>query len=252
MLKEALEFLSQQARDGKKVQILKPEAEPKHVYAIVQEDGSAEWRDAQPQPRAHVAASIQPVIDFASKADDAAVWYSRAGVVALIDNDTRRDRVTLPLSLSPQMVKLLELERASHSFPQPAFVKLLRTTFADCLSTAGNLLDIIRTVKFINNDGGTAVVQQGKTSIGRQIQQEVTGAGALPDYVTLTVPTFAGAFLFRGPVRCALEVNTGDQTFQLLPLPGELEANQAGAEAAIGEVLRAGLGDVPAYYGRPE
>jgi hypothetical protein len=264
VLTEALAYLFDQGAASKNAQVLRPEAEPKHVYAVVDPDGTLEWRDATPAPRDHKAGSLQPVVDFAltSLGTDysAAVWYSRNGVVCLINDYQRRDRVSFAFNLSPQVNLLLELQKSRAWYSQKDFIRLLKVDLAGCLALAGNLLDVVRAVKFVNNAAGETVVAHGKTSVGRSIQQEVTGAGALPEYVTVDVPAFAQATVpYRSQVKCSLDVDPANATFQLTPLPGDVEKAVADCEKKLGSHIGEMLGNggdkdgaVGVYFGKPE
>jgi hypothetical protein len=73
----------------------------------------------------------------------------------------------------------------------------------------------------------------------------------LPEFVTLSVPVFAGPLAgWRREVPAALEVDPETETFQLIPLPGAIEAAVCSAEARVGEYLAEGAGEgVGIFYG---
>lgn len=128
---------------------------------------------------------------------------------------------------------------------QIEFVRLLRITLRDVLP-AGNFLSIIRDVKFINNSGGSGNIQHGKQSLSREIVQEVSGTGAIPEELTLNVQPFEN-IQFKANVECAVEIDESNCTFRLMPFPGQLRK-------CVDEVLERCLQSldgaaVKSYYG---
>ena len=252
MLKEFIDCISERAVKAAGPFVTPVAAEPEHVYLL-----NGVRQIAEPRPRDHKAMSLQTIVAFAMRDVDShdgnppATWYSRSGVVLLLSDTTRRDRVTLALDYSPQLKRLQALEAQPKPFGQRELIFMLRTTFAHCLAPAGNILDVLRCVKWRSKAAADATVQHGKTSIGKTLEQELTGTGALPEYLTLDVPIFASGFpALRGNVELALEPDAATETFQLLPLPGSIETAIADAEARIGAELRAALGEGAAiYYG---
>lgn len=259
MLKELFDALTGQAVAANAVTVVRPDAEPDHVYYLFQQGKEPKKVEAAASPRRHRACDLQAVVAFAERCKDfgSVVWYCRTGVVCLTADEDRRDSVTLPLDLSPQMKAVQALEAIKKAMGQAEIVFALRTTFKACLGRAGNLLEVLRRVNFSASSAGGGTVEHGKRSVGKSLESQITGAAALPEYVTLDVPIFATAFPgIRGTVECALEPYPETQTFQLLPLPGEVERAVAGGEKAVGELLaqqlaEAGADGVPVYYGQP-
>lgn len=256
MLAELLEKIEALSVAAKGTHVLHPDAEPKHRYMVVRPNGLVEWQDAAPEPRKHTARSLHTIVEAAEKLKDArvgvrpAVWYSRHGVVLLTDDGDRRDRVTMPLAFSPPLLDLMSREARRQSVSQAQFVSLLRTTLAK--TVRGNLLEIVRKVNFVQNAAGNSELQHGKSSIGKSLQSELTGAAIIPEYATFDVPVFAGHFIAVRPVECALEVDAAMQTFTLVPLPLQIEGAVASAEGALGDFLGEALGEEFAvFYGEP-
>lgn len=242
--------------------------ESKGRYGIATPDGNVNLCLAHPDFRTHVAADLNAVVQFAERfcgpvSDDGSVapnapviWYGRDGVFCLINDADRRDRVTLSLESSVPMAQLEDWQGAVTTLDQAKAVRILRTTFADCLQTAPDLLETLRKVKLVEGKELTGDLQQGKASLGNAIRSEVSGAKVLPEYVTFMVPVFAAGVKFLAPVKAALEVFHGTgNPFAFIPLPGEIEAAFVAAEAWIGEQLMGMVGKdsaIPVYYGKPE
>lgn len=257
MLQELFEAIGHQAVKAAGLEITRiPGCD--HRLLLKQPDGTMGDLEVPPTPRHHRALDLSAITEFALWSSEqsrrATIWYCRHGVLCVLDDSTRRDTVRLDLTFSPQLLCLQGLEQYRKPMDQRATILLLRTTFAKCLGRAGDLIEIIRGVKFTNNQAGAAVVGHGKSSVGRSIEQEITGTKALPEYVTLEVPVFTAAWLqVKFPVELALEPDPATQTFTLIPLPGEIENAIAAAEALISMRLHDGLdgAEVPVYYGVP-
>lgn len=258
MLKEFLEALSKQAVAAAQQEVVTVPAEPRHSYYLRDKDGVLQWRSATPEPRNHHVRDLPTLVQYAKRDPDQGVlWYSRDQVVFLANNAERRDKVTLPLVLSPQIValqrRLVDSAGSAVSFDQRTLILMLRTTFHGCLGHCPDLIEALRRVKFEAGQTVDATVGHGKASLGRQARAEVTGAGYLPEYFTLDVPIFESGFQFREKVDLAFEPIPENGRFQLIPLPGQVEEAIIAAERAIGEQLTALLSEteVPCFYGTP-
>lgn len=134
-------------------------------------------------------------------------------------------------------------EASLKSYNQIEFVRILRITLRDCLP-AGNLLSIIRDVKFTANSTGAGVVNHGRQSMSRDMVEDVMGTGAIPEEVTLKMKPFDN-MQFESHIQCAVEVDPSTCSFKLTPYPGQLRK-------CIDQVLSVAvetLGDsVPCYY----
>lgn len=264
MIAEFMTKLEDMAKATSERQTLQPKAEPEYCYLLKQADGSWAIQDAQPHSRQHVASSVKSLVDFSdayklSEKMRVVIWYSRESVVSVLtDNAGRRDIVTMPVGLSPQVKQLLSIEQTRKPWKQSELILMLRTTFAGCLGPAGELLTILRRLRFANSVAASAEIQQGRRSVGKQIESEVTGTAAIPETFQLDVPIFAARTLpqWTGLVTIALEPDPATETFQLIPLPLEIESAIAGAESKLGtllfsEVQATETKDIPVYFGKP-
>lgn len=252
MLAEAFEMFRDLAVKAAGPKVIPTEG-PEHLMLVANEHGDLRTVEVPVHPRNHSAGDVDTVASWAKLGSPAAVWYSRTGIIAVLDDTTRRDRVTLELEPHPQFETLRQLEAKPHYKQQAAFVRLLRIDLDGCQAACPNLLDAVRVIQWGHVAGGEGAVQHGKASLGKSIKSELSGATAIPEVVTLSVPTFAGSLAWmRQPVRCAIDIDAPGQGLQLLPLPGQLESALCGAEAELGKRLREGLGDdARVYYGQP-
>lgn len=258
MLVEFLDRVVALADERRRPQVLKPEQEPEHVYLLTTPNGGVQRHRAEPKPRRHLASSLGSLADVANtmRSSPACAWYSRKEVVLLLDDTDRRDSVSLALTLSYPLRALQGLEtNRTLWFSQKDFINFLRIDLAGCLGAAGNLLAIVRQLKFRQLAQSAGDIQHGKASLGKAIEAELTGAGSLPEQVVLHVPVFLNLLLPTQPVLCALDIDPTNEKLALIPLPGTLEQALRGAESAIAEQLAVHLAEhdmesVPVYYGQ--
>ncbi len=257
MLQELFEAIQEQAREAMSPKVFQAPGEPPHRYYLATPDGTTSLLSADPPPRNHQASDLETVARWASAgAGPVAVWYSRAGVVALLNDETRRDRVSLKLTLSPQMKTIMALDVKAPAYDQKAFIRLLRIDLAGCLPSP-NLLQAVRTLKFSVLRGVEGEVQHGKESIGRALKAELVGANALPEDVILRLPPWEGVVAAHVEIACAVEIDPVGERPQLIPFPGQVERAVRAAEADLGSQLRELLAEVGASesvsvsYGQP-
>jgi hypothetical protein len=232
--------------------------EPAHVYALSYPDGKVEWINADPAPRCHTAQDLETVAAWAlAHVPDGpvSVWVSRAGVVALLDDRTRRDRVSLPLDMAPQIGTLAGLR-----FPmtQKDFVRLLRVDLAGCGAEVAALLKAARSLKILNNVSAEGRVNHGQQSVTKGMVSQAANAVDYPEEVAVQCPVFTSVNTDPETVQCAVDLDpTEAKPLQLIPLPGEVEAAIQRAERVIQARLSGLLfgaaerPNVRLSYGRP-
>lgn len=247
MIKEALEFLAEQATNASVPYIESAPAEPPHVYY---KDG--EKVHAEPNPRSHEASDITAVIEFAKEFTESRTWYTRNALVSVLNDDAdRRERIRLQVNPSQQISTVIKWGNKSTPMSQAGLILLLRTMFKHSLAQAPKLIEILRVLKFNTGKSVDSSVQKGKTSVGKSIESEVTGAAEIPDDFILDVPLFDGIFpRLRGQIEIAIEMDAASETFTLYVVPGSVEGAYRDAEDIIGNTLREELGE-KVYYGTP-
>lgn len=257
MLAEAINRIVELANNSFKAELLKPTAEPSHVYYLSRKD-SCDRMEADPQPRTHTADSIDTIIAFAERfAGDGqvSVWYNRDGVAALLNDYTRRDRVSLALKPTPEIQALAAL-KITTGYQQPEFLRLLRIGLRRVLGqSAEQLIATVKNMKFISEETGSREIQQTKSSVGRTIMNEFTGAGSMPEEIDTYVRVWEGMPQILGcSIKLALEVDPAQRSFSIVPLPGQIERAWQEAEEELGKELRRRLESTPnvaIYFGRP-
>lgn len=255
MLKEFLEYVSEQATKAAKAELTHSPSH-QHDLLILKPDGTVQEMTVPPTPRAHVAGDLETIFEFADRFHPdgtVSVWYGRKGITLIVDDDVRRDRVCLPFDVSPQLKQLQAFEATPRPLSQSEFGRLLRVTFADCLARCPELPQVVKRIKFRVGSESDAAVSHTRSSIGRSLEAEVTGASAIPEYVEFDVPVFSHPKLpWTALVRCGLEADAGTEKFVLLPLPGATERAVASGEDALHERLIESLADkAEVYRGTP-
>src|SRR5262245_56097238 len=114
MLKELAVYLTDVGKVAYGNRVVSFPAEPDHVYGLIGSDGLIPRHEAEPLPRDHTVRSLESLVDlaelFARDDQRVAIWYGRNGVVALLDDATRRDRATFHLHRHPAFDRLEALE----------------------------------------------------------------------------------------------------------------------------------------------
>lgn len=252
MLKEFVEAIGQLAVDGAGPQIR--DHDPYVPSVTIDSHGNTVIDPGLPHPRKHVALDLNAIVEFAKRFDSAVIWYSRKAVVAIIDDNDRKDTVTLTMGYSEELLKLMELHKDKPSYDQRAMLTLLRTVFTpNALPTHPSLIASLRVVKFAASQTADVDIGRGRSSAGKTAIAAVEGWDKLPEFVTLAIPVFGNSFLRqRTNINCALEVNEQEQRFQFFPLPGEIEKAVAAIEGDLGSMIREmAPQSTPVYYGEP-
>lgn len=175
-------------------------------------------------PQEIAAAISPPIFIFVSS--------QQSSIVALLDEGDRTERLTFPLTKTSTWKRLTQLRDETESLNQRDILDLLRREL-DAVYTPGNLITILRSLKFEANSEGTSEIQVGKASIGKSVQAKLTGADALPEDVVVNAPIWDNVFVDSIPrtadVRCAFDANTEDQTFFIRPKAGQIEVHERAA-----------------------
>ncbi len=251
MIKEALEFLSQRVATHHAAKVVQIPGDGRKVY--IDQGGKMETIDVAPALRKHTVHSVADLIEAAKRWNaKPTIWVSDKAIVLVTDDSDRRDSVTLPLTKSAGFLRLEALENS----PVLDQLGMLRTLRIDLKGTAGraDLLTSIRSLKWRQSASGHVDVQQGKESLGKVIENEVTGAGAIPEEVMVSVPVYSnpGESKKSYPVLCDLEVIAADQEFRFRPVADELRNTLTLAQSEIvGEIGAALPSDVAVFFGTP-
>lgn len=250
VIKEALQFLSERVATHHSAKVLSVPGDGRKVY--IDQGGQLTTIDVAPALRKHTVQSVADLIEAAKRWNaKPTIWVSDNAIVLVTDDEDRRDVVTMPLTKSAGFLRLEALEKN----PTLDQLGMLRTLRIDLKGTAGraDLLTVIRSLKWRQSASGHVDVQQGKESLGKVIENEVTGAGAIPEEVMVSVPVYSnpGESKKSYPVACDLEVIASEQVFRFRPVADELRNTLTLAQGEIVGYLGTALPDVAVFFGTP-
>ncbi len=256
MLKEAFQFLTALGAKAETPTIITAPSEPSHVYYL-RDAAGVKRVEAEPPPDKHQAFSLDAIIGMAESCVlSGSIWYGPEGVVLRLD-DTGRNTIDLVTKLSDPFVQLQQWRQNKPSLTQADLIRSLRITFRECLSPAGEILAVLKRVKFNASQSSDSEISNGKFSVGKSLTAEVTGTGTLPEYLKLLIPVWANPCFraVRTVVECALEADAATATFRVIPLPGQLEEAIDYATSMVGRDLanrlEAAKNGIAVHYGRP-
>lgn len=249
LTKEALQLLISTGQAAQRPERIDVE-DPRRIYYTVQGtpqpfDVPAPVRDSRLNSLADLIEACQEL----SGSTHAVVWHAPRGVVVILDDDDRRDRLTFSLTFSEPFVRLSELAETPEALDQRGFVRLLRRDLGVDAPTVAPF----RRLEWSTVKAAIGETAPGRDRLGRDIQAKVAGAAELPEDLLVTVPVYRECGE-RGEyaVRCAIDIEPLEERIYFRPLPGEIDTAIDLAQASIHDRLEAGLGtDVPVFYGTP-
>ena len=234
MIAEGIQALTELIRGGTRVNEIGKDG-PRHRLFDV--GGQLERRETVPKSRDHSVNTFESLVSVVQRnsvygdfGHNATVWISHGMIETVLDDkvkedgtpDHRLDRVALELTPNPLFNVLGQLSSMNHK----QLIRLLDHTFSDASIVPAELLTAVRLVKWSTTDEEKSELQTTKNNMGRAIKNAVEGTEDLADRVSLEFkpyPALSGELLTEVLVECSFYVNTDERTFELKPLPGELE-----------------------------
>jgi hypothetical protein len=243
MIEEAIEAISRMALDAQPVKVIALPGNPRQVLL---DKGSAYSVSSVPPPlRNHALERIEDLCGYAVRttqvgdpsAGGPSFWHSDRQIVVLLDDGERREFLRLCLGHSPQWLSLEGL-LGRNGLRQDQLIRLLRFDLDGCLDDPA-IVSIFRQIKFRSSQASAGEIQHGRESLGREVLGDVTGAGALPEEIRVTIPVYKNPDLdqYTCPIRLALEIDFEKQQFLLAPFPDELPNAQQFLHDSIREML---------------
>lgn len=218
-------------------------AKDPNAFYLREADGSYS-RHYAPQPkRSYKLARVADVVKCVrtmhaeEKAPDCYV-FCRDGLITVIadENGDRRERLTMQHKASPAFAHVGNL--ASRWFTPADMTQFCRVELSGCVPT--NFMDWIKKLKFTNNATTQSDLQTGRESMGREIENQVTGNGPVPETVVLEVPVFDDLFrendtseVARFFVKCIVAIDYAKGQLRLVPIPSDLALAQMDADELI-------------------
>jgi hypothetical protein len=247
-LKDAIEFISEQAVEAKKVDRIEGGGRNKTRY--FGKDNAIITVEHDPPARNHTVFDLDSLATNLTK-ENSSVWHSGNQVVAILDDrdeSHRDDRVTWPIKVSAKYTALTS--QAATPRAHADFVRWIVQNLRDEFdASAPGLLGTIRSLNFKSVDAADGSIQQGRESMGREIQNEITGASDLPETIIIKVKRWADMDYFA-EIECLLVLDVQDRKLSLRPLADQLESAENKAQAWLHDLLTSGT-DAAVYYGTP-
>jgi|SRR5580700_3591250 hypothetical protein len=237
--------------EGKKAREIKIPGDGRTV--LFEREGEFVTRDVPPANRAHTVATAQDLIASAKKwGAGGVIWISPTQAVLVTDDADRRETVTLPFSEGKTWKFLSGLEKGNGCFDQPAMIRALRTELVNAANQP-DILTTVRKIKFRTLAAGTSDLQHGNESMGQQIENEVSGAGEVPERLTVDTHVYSnlGEREVKFSVALDLEIDAANRRFILKPIADEIERVSQAALLDISDRIAQALPDYPLFFGRP-
>ncbi len=185
------------------------------------------------------------------------VWHCLAGVILQCDEDASRawpdqDRAVMRFKLANAFQRLRTINGASLS--QADLVHVLRVDWRGHVIEP-DFLAAVRSIKFRRAVSGYSDIQQGKESLGRDVENEVTGAAAIAETIHLQLPVYSNRDLdAEFPVAVDVDVDPQNERFRLSTVGDEMVQIEAAAGAKVRDQLVQMIGAAPVqlYEGCPQ
>lgn len=210
-------------------------------------------KDVPADLRAHSVDSVADIVAAAQRwKTKNIIFISGREVVLVLDDDDRRETVTMDLKQTALFETLAKLNE-SPKMDQTQLIRLLRRDLRKA-TEAEKILPLVRNIKFKQHTEGSSFVQHGSESLGRTIENEVLGIdkdNPLPSLIVVNTSVYQnpGEEVFSLGIGLDLEILTTEQKFVLKPMPGDLEAAIEGAKGSIRKRLVEQLKEAGIFFG---
>jgi hypothetical protein len=204
-----------------------------------------------PPERKHQVMVLDDLIKYVMDTSDpkATVWHNEEVIVALLDDADRRDTLKMPLFLSERLETLKTLEKNKPVLNQKELLFFLRYKLG---FKNTSVINQFRKLDWVNSSTDSSNVNFANAKLGKSIIAEVSGFENLPEEIRIDVPVYTNSGESQEyAVICGIEIDTFNHSFQLIPLPDEINRIIDLAQTSIRERLESGLTGVGLYYGTP-
>lgn len=187
------------------------------------------------------------------------VFHSDAGAVLVVDEECRRNVVTLPLRTTAVWDRILKLEE--QCFDQRGFLRLLRFDLAAIIPHS--LVAAIQKIEVVTSGSQRSEVSPGRERGTREFAADLQASGEIPDRVTCSVPVYLIPGLDHAvPITFGLDYTLppGPVSFVFRPLPDEIERTEQQLQGELHRLLVESLvrecededaWSIPVLYGCP-
>lgn len=176
------------------------------------------------------------------------ITISRGGVTGFIDEIAdRRQRIGMTLTPSVGITMLENIAAKAKAGKlgetyqkHPEFMRNLRIFF-DFASKADYAR--LKLLKFGGEASQTSDTGRTHDSLGKSVAMKAMAGdgGEIPEVITLEFPIWEEIADLKATIKCSVEVNLGDSTITMVPLPGEIEHEWLTAFSEIASQVQATL-----------
>lgn len=253
MLAEFLEALFEDNAETKKAKLFQLPGEKRNAF--IDQNGTIRAVPLPPPLRDSRVDAAEDLVNAARAygiKERMSIWLASDRVVLVTDDDDRLDRVTLHLRETEQWKTIKKLA-STPKLDHPQLISLLRAELPGAGDAGRALLEKVRKINFKNQVEGFSDVQHGRESLGRSIENQVTGIGEIPEQLEVVTA------LYDNPgerdKECAividLQILPADQRFRLKPTPDSMEGAQHFALLSIRTEIEKALPGVRIFFGTP-
>jgi hypothetical protein len=246
MLKDFLELIWNKADAAVRPKELEI-ADPRNKHFLMGENHFTV--EVPPAPRRHVITTLPDLLD-AVKAygDQGTLWHNDRQITLVIDDDDRRETVTMPLVLSQHW---LIVSKLGEYLTQQSFLKLLRTDLAGVVPDS--LRPAISRIEVATSSGQKNEINPGRERGSREFACDLANSSEIPETFQATLSVYANAGLRQTrSVKLSLDYTLPPKeiTFSVRALPDELEIAMQNAQAELHELLVQAV-KIPVFCGTP-
>lgn len=179
------------------------------------------------------------------------IYVAEDAVVALINRDDRKERVTCPLNESDRWRTVCFLSAGKSFSPRDA-VKFLRFDLAGSDTEA--VVQAVSRIDFARKSDGRSDVGHGKETLGKSVEMAVQQASDIPEEFNIRVPVFTTPGCRETTtVKCGIYLDMTNESIVLRVLPDECEiARGSVLQGIFGDLVTSFHGqEIPVYMGCP-
>jgi len=236
MLQQALEYLANLGHTAASPNIHFFSQFPDQAV-ITRPNGTVEFREC---PRPHLAHKVDLIRDLVAlislseeTSGDWRFWIGERAIIMTLD-ETLRERATMALDFTEQFESLCRC--AGKLYDHAGFIRLLTVDLHGTVDAAA--VSVLRNVKVSVLNETEGDVQKTANSLGKRVASRISGAGDIPEIMTVETPVYDQDATSTFTIRCALLVDPMAATFQIRPLPGEIRLAKEQARFLFREQLR--------------
>lgn len=212
--------------------------------------------DCEPPLRNHTVYDLDSLIAWAVPREDdpqirvPTVWHSPGGVVVLLDDEDRRDRVTFPLTLTRAALAIRALRAEERkAWQQRELIRFLRIE----LGLPPAIIAPWRRLDWDSSQKTASIAEHGRDRMGRDVSAAVVGAVDLPEVIAVPLVLYEQSGeqeVYQ--VLLAVEIAAIEQRIYLAPQPLALENAILAHQQTIQARLVGSLGEAArVYFGSP-